>query len=396
MEFLIIFAINQIKIKTMKKTFLVILSLAFVSFSFIYLKNTEDFSGALNGNVNLKNDAITSKETISVRNQEVRDTITIIGVGDMMLGTNYPSAAYLPPNDGKDLLKPVEEILCDADLTFGNLEGCLLTKGGHVKSCKDPSKCYAFRMPEHYVKHLKKACFDVVSLANNHMGDFGQPGRDKTIEMLKAEGINFAGLIKFPSTTFEKDGITYGFCAFSPNRGTVKIHDIANARKIVAALDTLADIVIVSFHGGAEGSRYRHVTRKTEVFYGENRGNVYDFSHQMIDAGADVIFGHGPHITRAVEVYKDRFIAYSLGNFCTYARFNLRGHNGVAPIVKLFVDRDGKFLKAKVFSIKQPGEGGPVKDPAGQAYKEIIELSKADFPESPVTYKEDGWIYPKK
>lgn len=324
-----------------------------------------------------------------------KDTISIIGVGDMMLGTNYPSKAYLPPNDGKDILKPVEGILKNADLTFGNLEGCLLNKGGNVKRCSDPSKCYAFRMPEHYAGYLKQAGFDVVSLANNHMGDFGQPGRDKTLEVLKENGIHFAGLLSHPKTIFEMNGVTYGFCAFSPNRGTVKINDIANAQKIVKEMEAKVDIVIVSFHGGAEGSKHKHVTRKTEYFYGENRGNVYEFAHKVIDAGADIVFGHGPHVTRAAELYKDRFIIYSLGNFCTYGRFSLRGSKGVGPIIKLFTNKNGEFISGKIYPTIQKGRGGPQKDPANTAIKELQELTKKDFPNTKILIKDDGSIRKK-
>lgn len=323
------------------------------------------------------------------------DTISIIGVGDMMLGTNYPSKAYLPPNDGKDILKPVESILKDADLTFGNLEGCLLTSGGHVKRCSDPSKCYAFRMPDHYVNYLLQAGFDVLSIANNHMGDFGSPGRENTVRILEEENIHFAGLLKYPKAEFELGGVKYGFCAFAPNNGTVQIGDVAGAQKIVKELAEKVDIVIVSFHGGAEGSKHRHVTRKTEYFYGENRGNVYDFAHKMVDAGADVIFGHGPHVTRAIELYKDRFIIYSLGNFCTYGRFSLRGSKGVAPIIKLNTTKDGKFISGKAIPIIQTGEGGPRIDKTNKAILELQELTKADFPETKLTIKADGSIVRK-
>lgn len=327
--------------------------------------------------------------------EDEKDTITIIGVGDMMLGTNYPSEAYLPPNDGKDILKPVEGILKDADVTFGNLEGCLLTEGGNVKRCSDPSKCYAFRMPDHYVNYLVNAGFDVLSIANNHMGDFGDPGRKNTIEKLKEAKIAFAGLASHPKAVFELDGVKYGFCAFAPNTGTVQIGDVAGAQKIVKELAAVSDIVIVSFHGGAEGAAHRHVTRKTEYFYGENRGNVYDFAHKLIDAGADVIFGHGPHVTRAVELYKDRFIIYSLGNFCTYGRFSLSGSKGVAPIVKLKVTKDGAFISGDAIPIVQAGRGEPKKDPNKKAIKELQELTKADFPEGNLEIKDDGSIIKK-
>src|SRR5271170_2152351 len=94
------------------------------------------------------------------------DTISIIGVGDMMLGTNYPDKSFLPPDDGVHLLDSLKNILQNADVTFGNLEGTLLDKGGSVKSCANPAVCYAFRSPTHYIHYLKEAGFDVLSTAN--------------------------------------------------------------------------------------------------------------------------------------------------------------------------------------------------------------------------------------
>ena len=322
----------------------------------------------------------------------LKDTVTIIGVGDMMLGTNFPDPSYLPPDSGRRVLEKVEPILKNADVTFGNLEGVLLEGEGDPKKCNNPKLCYLFRSPTYYVEHLKRAGFDVVSTANNHAGDFGDPGRKSTVNALDSAGIHHAGLQTHPFTTFKSEGMTYGFAAFAPNTGTVSINDIPGAKKIVQHLDSISDIVIISFHGGAEGSKYQHVTRENEFFYGENRGNVYEFSHALIDAGADVIFGHGPHVTRALEVYKNRFIIYSMGNFATYARFNLRGENGIAPIVKVYTDHEGKFLKGEIIPVIQYAPGGPQPDPQNRAIKVLQELSRKDFPESPVYIDESGNI----
>ena len=92
---------------------------------------------------------------------------------------------------------------------------------------------------------------------------------------------------------------------------------------------------------------YTRVTRQKETFYGENRGNVYEFAHTAIDNGADIVLGHGPHVTRAVEVYKGKFIAYSMGNFNTYGRFSLAGPNGIAPLL------DIKNQSQRRFSLRQ-------------------------------------------
>jgi poly-gamma-glutamate capsule biosynthesis protein CapA/YwtB (metallophosphatase superfamily) len=323
--------------------------------------------------------------------------ITVVGVGDIMLGTHFPNRSYLPAKDNcEPLLSPVKGLLTDADVTFGNLEGCFLNEGKVVKQCRDTTKCFAFKMPEHYVNCLADAGFDVMSLANNHVGDFGDLGRNTTMRLLDSVSIAYAGLLTHPTTVFERNGVKIGFCAFAPNKGTCSINNIPRAKQIVSSLKAKVDIVVVSFHGGAEGPDHRNVNREREYYYGEDRGNVYEFARHVIDAGADIVFGHGPHVTRAIDLYKGRFIAYSLGNFVTYGRFNLRGPNGFAPVVKLNVDKNGKFVEGQIFSIVQKGRGGAVSDPAMQALKEIQRLTAADFPESLLDIRNDGTIIIKK
>jgi len=326
-----------------------------------------------------------------------QDTLIISGVGDMMLGTNYPSEVHLPPQDGKEILSPVADLLLAADITFGNLEGVLLSGEGQPKKCRDPKKCYIFKSPDHYVTYFTKAGFDVLSVANNHVGDFGETGRKNTVRLLEEEKIAFAGLESHPYTLFERDSVRYGFCAFAPNTGTVKIHDYKRASEIITHLDSLCDIVIVSFHGGAEGPSHNRITRQQEMYLGENRGNPYTFARMAIDAGADVVFGHGPHVVRAIDLYKDRFIAYSLGNFATYGRFNVTGLSGLAPLISVFTDKKGKFLKAKIDSARQKGEGGPLLDPNHGAFKEIRRLTLLDIPESELEfYDETQEVFRKK
>lgn len=329
---------------------------------------------------------------VNNENNDTQQKISVIGVGDIMMGTNYPNTSYLPANNGRHLLEPVKHILTSADVTFGNLEGVLLDEGGDVKQCNDPDLCFAFRSPVRYVDNLVNAGFDMLSLANNHVGDFGQEGRRSTVKTLENANIAFAGLQGYPTTVIERNGIKIGMAAFSPFRGTINMNNIDNAKRIVKDLKEKVDIVIVSFHGGAEGAEYQNVSCEVEFYYGENRGNVCKFSHSVIDAGADIVFGHGPHVTRAVELYNDRFIAYSLGNFCTYARFNLRGEHGIAPIIKVYVDKNGKFIKAKAFSVIQTGRGGPRLDPEKRAVKSLQKLTINDFPQTPLRINTNGYI----
>jgi poly-gamma-glutamate capsule biosynthesis protein CapA/YwtB (metallophosphatase superfamily) len=321
----------------------------------------------------------------------LKDTVTIIGVGDIMMGTNYPEDK-LPPQDGAFLMQEVESVLSDADVTFGNLEGTLLDGGGTPKKCNDPKVCYAFRTPVRYVKNLVSAGFDMVSLANNHAGDMGDVGRKSSMKTLEEAGILHAGQLTHKTTIFFKDSIRYGLAAFSPNSNCVSLNDLDGAIEIIKELDTLCDIVIVSFHGGAEGAQYQNVPRTNELFHGENRGNVYKFSHTLIDAGADIIFGHGPHVTRAVEVYNNRFIAYSLGNFCTYRGISVSSVNGLAPIIKVYTDSKGNFFKAQITPTYQSYATGVKIDHQKQVIKKIQELTKKDFPESGTYIDENGLI----
>jgi hypothetical protein len=323
------------------------------------------------------------------------DTLTFIGVGDIMDGTNYPSAAYLPPDNGRGLWKPVSALLGSADLTFGNLEGTLLNSGGSPKACSNPQRCYVFRMPESHADNFVEAGFDMMSVANNHSGDMGAAGRSSTVRVLQEKGIHAAGLLTNPSATFEYQGLRIGFLAFAPNTGTLDLRDLAGARRRVAALDSVCDLVIVSFHGGAEGPDHQHVPKRVESFVGENRGDVHAFAHAVVEAGADIVWGHGPHVARAVELHQDRFIAYSLGNFCTYARFSLSGVSGLAPLIEIRTDRQGRFLGGQIHSFRQPGEGGPVADPSRQAALKIRELTRADFPSTPLEISEEGQLIRK-
>lgn len=327
-----------------------------------------------------------------------KDTISVVAVGDIMLGTIYPNRQFLPPqNDCTPQLSEVKSVLKTGDVVFGNLEGVLTDSFAGAKKCNSPKNCYTFGMPTSFAQCLTDAGFNLLSIANNHVGDFGEPGRKSTIETLKKHNINFAGLENYcPTSTFIINNVKYGFCAFAPNTGTLNLRDIPAAQKIVKKLADECDIVIVSFHGGAEGSKYQHVTRKTEAFLNENRGNVYEFAHKMIDAGADILLGHGPHVSRAIEVYKDRFITYSMGNFCTYDRVNIQGVNGLAPIFKIYTDKQGKFLKGELISTYQE-KYKPVKvDDQKRVLKVIQGLTGSDFPEMKniINIKSDGTILP--
>ncbi len=332
---------------------------------------------------------------LSQKNRETDSLYSIIMVGDMMLGTNYPSSASLPPDDGKDILSDPADILLSADVTIGNLEGTLLDKGGTPKKCANPSNCVAFRMPEHYAEYIKNTGFDIMNLANNHSGDMGDIGRKSTQETLKRYGIMYGGQLTAPTCIFVKDGIRFGFTGFAPNIGTLNINDHKAAANIVTELKKTCDILIVAFHGGAEGSGSIHVPKKREFYLGEDRGDVYKFSHEMIDAGADVVFGQGPHVPRGIELYKNKIIAYSLGNFCTYGKFGLSDNLGLAPLLKVYIEKNGNFSHGRIFPFKQIKRGFPVFDEEYSAIELMKRVTESDFPETALIIEKDGKITKK-
>lgn len=326
-----------------------------------------------------------------------RHVVTIACVGDMVLGVNYPDEApLLPVHDGVHLFDDVREYLVEADIAAGNLEGLLLDKGGTVRTVRDPKYAYFFRMPERYINHFIDAGFDFLTIGNNHLRDFGEDGVRSTLDILEASGIAYAGLRHRCETAIvEKNGVRYGFAAFAPFIDMCDIHDLELVDELVGKLrnDDKCDLVIVTHHGGAEGSGAYRVPRQREFSGGVYRGNVYEFSHRCIDAGADFVFGHGPHVVRGMELYKGKLIAYSLGNFCTPYMVNIKGRNGYAPILIVNLNVEGEFMGGRVISARQTTRTGPKRDAEKIVVKELQNLSAMDFPDSPLRIDDDGNLY---
>ena len=329
---------------------------------------------------------------------ESSDPITVAAVGDIMLGSPFPNDSRMPPNDGADILKDVTPTLSAADIAFGNMEGPIID-GGVSEKCGtpkpgEPIRCFAFRMPTRFAKNLKAAGFDVMSVANNHASDFGDAGRASTRKTLESLGIKHAGSDRVQHSTAYLDvrGTKVAFIGFAHNNIVPNVNDLDTARRLVQEADKKADIVVVSFHGGAEGTGAQNVPKQTELFFGEKRGNLPLFAHTVIDAGADLVLGHGPHVLRAMEVYKDRLIDYSLGNFATYGWFKLEAETALTVILEVRLDKTGKFIGGTLHSARQEGYGIPVLDESGAAIRKVRALSQADFGKSAPKIADDGTI----
>ena len=151
------------------------------------------------------------------------------------------------------------------------------------------------------------------------------------------------------------------------------------------------DIVIVSFHGGAEGAAAQHVPYGPETYLGGARGDLRAFTHAVIDAGADLLLGHSPHVVRGMEIYKNKLVAYSLGNFAFY-RFPFAGPTALSLILDANIGPNGEFLGGRIHPLMQDGQSGPRLDPKGTVINVIRQLSKDDFGATAVNVASDGTI----
>jgi poly-gamma-glutamate capsule biosynthesis protein CapA/YwtB (metallophosphatase superfamily) len=309
-----------------------------------------------------------------------------------MLGTDFP-APRLPEDDGRGQLSDAAPLLAAVDIAFGNVEGVLMDGGEPVKQCKDPSACYLFRSPARFAGTLADAGFTVVSLANNHARDFGEAGRDASMAALDSSGILHSGR-EGDIASWRIGDVRIAMIAFAPFSGSWPMLDTSGAIHAVSELADNHDIVIVSFHGGAEGADAERIPFTTETYYGEDRGDVVRFAHAIIDAGADLVIGHGPHVPRAMELYKGRLVAYSLGNFATWWGISVSGAKGYAPLLRARVDGNGALLTGDVVSMKQQRPDGPRWDPEQNAWQMIARLTRQDFPSSGLRLDTDGGFAP--
>lgn len=320
----------------------------------------------------------------------IKDTFSIAMVGDIMPGTTYPYER-LPKDNGRQLFLDCESLLRGATICVANMEG-VLCEGGQSTNEGNPTG-YSFRIPICYVSLFKDAGIDHLCIANNHLRDFGPYGYERTMQVLDSVRMPYSGIKGYRSyEVILRDGLRFGVCSFGQNEYCYEHRDTAKMRQIVAELRKKCDVLICSVHGGAEGVAAAHLPYGQEKYVGENRGCMRDIAHFLIDCGADIIHGHGPHVPRAIELYKGRFIAYSLGNFCTPFGFNLKGMCGHAPIISINISKDGRFLDGRIYSMLQISGVGPRWDNEQRALKDIRELTTSDITNGRLQIDDNGYI----
>ncbi len=298
--------------------------------------------------------------------------VTIAATGDIVMG----STPNLPPDGGRSFFNGVKADLA-GDVVLGNLEGTLSTGGGS-KCGSGSTNCYAFQTPPSYAAWLKKAGFTMMNVANNHAYDFGPSGQTQTLAALAKQRLAHTG--RPGQITYQQVGeIKVAVAGFASYPWAQQVTDIPAARRLVKKAAANADVVIVTMHAGAEGTDHAHVRPGTETYLGENRGNVVAFSHAVVDAGADVVIGHGPHVLRGMEWYKGRLIAYSLGNFAGYKVFALGGPLSLSGILRVTLRGDGGFDSGTLVPTRLAGAGVPALDPSESAHGIVRTLSRQDF-----------------
>ena len=309
--------------------------------------------------------------------------VAIVATGDIVMG----STPNLPPDGGRSFFSDVQTDLA-GDVVLGNLEGTL-SSGGSSKCGPSSTSCFAFQTPPSYARWLVRAGFTVMNLANNHAYDFGSEGLQETIDALDRVGLLYTG--RPNQITVQKVGrIRVATVGFAPYPWAASLTDIAAAQKLVRAADRVSDVVVVTMHAGAEGRDRQHVRPGTERFLGENRGDSVRFTHAVVDAGADLVVGSGPHVLRGMEWYKGRLIAYSLGNFAGYDVFSLGGALSTSAILRVTLDGAGRFETGQLVPTHMVGAGMPALDPSETAHGVVRTLSREDFGARGVKVSREG------
>jgi len=330
------------------------------------------------GRVKVKEQLPVRKDVIQAVHEPETDTISISIVGDLMVGSSYPSAYFLPRDTEGNILQAAMTLLQSTDLRIGNLESAVSDNAPLYKQCGG-NQCFAFRTPLKYAQFYKDAGFDYLNISNNHSFDFGMKGVEHTLDFLGKNNIRTSGVPQHPIDTLTVRNTKIGFASFAPHNNCLDLNDDSLVKATIATLRPMCDVLIVFFHGGGEGASKKHTPKGREIFFGQDRGDVRHFSHMCVDAGADLVIGSGPHVVRGMELYKEKLIAYSLGNFATYHQFNLKYPNNIAPLLQVKITNKGNLAENKVFSFLQEGEGVPKADSTMGAFRLIQALSEEDF-----------------
>ncbi len=301
--------------------------------------------------------------------------VTITAVGDVRL-SNRLINRYGMHISRLQTLSPFS-----GDIVFANFEGVLSKE--HRDSNTDN---YILTMPLQSLPILKKFKFTTLSLVNNHALDKGLHEFNYSKKILEDHG--FTTISTTPTSIRVKNRIIT-FIAFSFACKN-NVNDIKSAIQKISSCK--GDIIIVSAHMGTEGFKAYLIKGGMEYFGKEKRGDVKAFARAAIDAGANLILGHGPHVPRGLALYKKRLIVYSMGNFL----FDYPGseHPGTFSTfaIKIVLNKNGEFKKATIMNYILK-HGVPYVDPHNQAFQFLKNLTKKNLKEKRLYFKNNR-IFP--
>lgn len=321
------------------------------------------------------------------------DDLFISAVGDVMMGTDFPSSSMLPNNNGIGLFEPAKQWLDASDIRFANLEGTLFDGTPQADGKRPGKNRYLFRTPTIMGQRLADAGFNMISLANNHVNDFGRTGAESTKSVLASLNISFSSKVGEVAEVSVK-GYSVVMIATDFYRGHRSMIAAEAVYAEIRKLKSEGKIVLVSAHAGGEGTT-RVSLNGPEIYLGENRGDSVKYARGAIDAGADSIIMHGPHVPRAIELYKKKLIIYSLGNFLTGPGISTGGAAGQAPLIRYQINSQGEFVGGQVVSfVQRKGPHTISVDSNNGAYTTIYNMTQEQFQGGQLSFGKGGIIKP--
>jgi poly-gamma-glutamate capsule biosynthesis protein CapA/YwtB (metallophosphatase superfamily) len=327
---------------------------------------------------------------------ELSPDVRVCAGGDVLLGNNLDTTWAVRASarlgtkvssvpDADRLLEPLQPLVADADVVLLNIEGAV-GEGPATPKCRPRAQnCYAFRQPAatgEALRGLSATAALIGNVANNHAMDAGALGFEETQRNLSRAGVYVTGADTLATVVPTANGDTVAFLGFSTAQAGPDPRDLPAVRRHVERAAARYARVVVTMHMGAEGVGAQRTPDATERYLGEDRGNVVAFARAAVDAGASVVFGHGPHVMRAAEWYGGGLILYSLGNLLTYGPFSLAeplNRGGIACVV---LASDGQVRGAALRSTWQRPPGIVEPDPTGRAAWLVDSLGQLDFPAS--------------
>lgn len=354
----------------------------------------------------LGDSSASTDDTLAALREPAARAVRVCAGGDVMLGNNLDTlwaaraAARLgrpvPPRPNPDsLLAPLAPLVEDADVVLLNVEGAIGDGPAPPKCRPGSNSCYAFRQDVAAALALGRFAAPatvVGNVANNHAMDAGLSGFRATLRNLGLAGVYATGADTLPTTVTTSSGDTVAFLGFSTAQAGPDPRDLAAVRRYVSRAAVRFPRLVITAHMGAEGASAQRTHDETETYLGENRGNVVAFAATAVEAGASVVFLHGPHVLRAAERKGDALVFYSLGNLLTYGPFTLAEPLNRGALACVALDGRGHVTEAALRPTWQRPPGLVEADLSARAVALVDSLSRLDFPGTRVPWVSEGVV----